>query len=55
MLADATPYTRVAYVFDGRDQDAVARAREAWQTAKAQGLAVSYWQQGADGRWEQKA
>ena len=55
MLADASPYARVAYVFDGRDQDAVARAREAWQVAKAQGLAVSYWQQGADGRWEQKA
>ena len=55
MLPDATPYIRVAYVFDGRDQDAVARAREAWQTAKAEGLAVSYWQQGSDGRWEQKA
>jgi DNA polymerase-3 subunit chi len=55
MLADASPYVRVAYVFDGRDQDAVARARDDWQTAKAQGLAVSYWQQGADGRWEQKA
>jgi DNA polymerase-3 subunit chi len=55
MLVDASPYVRVAYVFDGRDQDAVARARDDWQTAKAQGLAVSYWQQGADGRWEQKA
>ena len=54
MLADASPYIRVAHVFDGRDQDAVARAREAWQTAKAEGLAVSYWQQGSDGRWEQK-
>jgi DNA polymerase III subunit chi len=54
-LADASPYARVAYVFDGRDQDGVMRAREAWQAAKAQGLAVSYWQQGADGRWEQKA
>jgi DNA polymerase-3 subunit chi len=54
-LADASPYTRVAYVFDGRDQDAVARARQAWQAAKDQGLAVSYWQQGADGRWQQKA
>ena len=55
MLLDASPYVRVAYVFDGRDQDAVARAREAWQTAKLQGLAISYWQQGADGRWQQKA
>ena len=55
ILADASPYVRVAYVFDGRDQDAVARAREAWQDAKARGDAVSYWQQDADGRWQQKA
>lgn len=55
MLADASPYVRVAYVFDGRDQDAVARARAAWQDAKARGDAVSYWQQDADGRWQQKA
>jgi DNA polymerase-3 subunit chi len=54
-LADASPYTRVAYVFDGRDEDAVARARQAWQAAKDQGLPVSYWQQGSDGRWQQKA
>jgi DNA polymerase-3 subunit chi len=54
-LADAAPYARVAYVFDGRDQDAVARAREAWQAAKGQGLAVSYWQEGGDGRCQQKA
>jgi DNA polymerase-3 subunit chi len=55
MLADASPYVRVAYVFDGRDQDAVARARATWQDAKARGDAVSYWQQDADGRWQQKA
>jgi DNA polymerase-3 subunit chi len=54
MLADASPYIRVAYVFDGRDQNAVARARAAWQDAKARGDAVSYWQQDGDGRWQQK-
>jgi len=54
MLADASPYIRVAYVFDGRDQNAVARARAAWQDAKARGDAVSYWQQDADGHWQQK-
>jgi DNA polymerase-3 subunit chi len=54
-LEDASPYVRVAYVFDGRDQEAVAQAREAWQAAKARGDAVSYWQQDADGRWQQKA
>jgi DNA polymerase III subunit chi len=54
-LADASPYLRVAYVFDGRDQAAVTRAREAWREAKARGEAVSYWQQDVDGRWQQKA
>ena len=55
MLADAAPYARVAYIFDGRDQEAVARARAEWQPAKAKGHAVSYWQQTQEGRWQQMA
>ena len=55
MLEDASPYTRVAYIFDGKDQDAVAHARAEWQAAKAKGHAVSYWQQDAEGRWQKKA
>jgi DNA polymerase-3 subunit chi len=55
MLSDASPYARIAYVFDGRDQEAVARARTEWQTAKANGYAVSYWQQTEQGRWQQMA
>jgi DNA polymerase III subunit chi len=54
VLADASSYTRVAYVFDGRDDQAVARARAEWQAAKAKGHAVSYWQQNQEGRWQQK-
>ena len=54
-LADASPYSRVAYVFDGRDAEAVSRARAEWQAAKARGDAVSYWRQDAEGRWERKA
>lgn len=54
-LADAGPYVRVAYVFDGRDPAAVANARAAWREAKARGHPVSYWQQDEDGRWQQKA
>jgi DNA polymerase-3 subunit chi len=54
-LADASPYARVAYVFDGRDAEAVSHARAEWQAAKARGDAVSYWQQDANGRWTQKA
>lgn len=54
-LADSSPYVRVAYLFDGRDQAAVAQARLAWQEAKAKGDAVSYWQQDAAGSWQNKA
>jgi DNA polymerase-3 subunit chi len=54
-LADVSAYVRVAYVFDGRDAIAVANARAAWQEAKERGDSVSYWQQDADGRWQQKA
>jgi DNA polymerase-3 subunit chi len=54
-LADATSYARVVFIFDGRDADAVARARAEWQAAKAKGHAVSYWQQDENGRWQQKA
>ncbi|MGH6734930.1 MAG: DNA polymerase III subunit chi [Methyloceanibacter sp.] len=54
-LEDASSYTRVVYVFDGRDGGAVAEARAAWTAAKANGYEVSYWQQDGDGRWQQKA
>lgn len=55
VLADASPYIRVAYVFDGRDEEAVRAARAAWQEAKGSGHAVSYWQQDGEGRWQKKA
>ena len=54
-LEDLAGYTRVVHLFDGRDEAAVAQAREAWRAAKDQGLEVSYWQQDGRGRWEQKA
>ncbi len=54
-IADTSPYVRVAYVFDGRDAEAVRVAREAWQAAKARGQTVSYWQQDETGKWRQKA
>ncbi len=54
-LGDASAYARVVVIFDGSDADAVARARADWQTAKARGHAVSYWQQDETGRWQQKA
>ena len=54
-IDDASPYARIVFMFDGRDSEAVARARDAWHEAKEKGLSVSYWQQDADGRWQQRA
>jgi DNA polymerase-3 subunit chi len=48
-------YERVSEIFDGRDDAAVADARERWKAYKAQGHAIEYWQQGERGGWEQKA
>ena len=50
-----TGYQRLVFMFDGRDQQALAGARLQWKAAKAAGCAVTYWQQGEDGRWEKKA
>jgi DNA polymerase III subunit chi len=58
-LTDGAESTRVASfervfdLFDGRDEAAVAAARERWKTAKEAGHALTYWQQGARG-WAKK-
>ena len=48
-------YERVVYLFDGRMQEAVQQARDAWKVAKSAGIEVTYWQQAAGGKWERKA
>jgi DNA polymerase-3 subunit chi len=53
--ADLSPYERLVLIFDGNDDDLVARAREQWMQAKAQGHEASYWQPDESGRWVQKA
>jgi DNA polymerase-3 subunit chi len=54
-IEDASPYARIVFLFDGRDESAVAKARAAWQEAKEKGFSVSYWQQDPDGRWQKRA
>ena len=48
-------YERVVLLFDGGDDEAVAEARNHWQTAKARGFAVTYWQADDSGRWQRRA
>jgi DNA polymerase III subunit chi len=47
--------TRMVFMFDGNDAEAVAAAREHWKAAKAAGCGLTYWQQSDSGRWEKKA
>lgn len=48
-------YRRCFELFDGRDDTAVADARERWKTYRTAGHAVAYWQQTETGGWEKKA
>jgi len=54
-MPDVTGYTRVVLLFDGRNGDALAGARESWKAAKAAGHEVTYWQQNDAGKWDKKA
>lgn len=52
---DFSPFQRVLYMFDGRQEEIVANARKDWKDFKSKGLEMSYWQQGQGGGWSQKA
>jgi DNA polymerase III subunit chi len=43
--------SRIFVIFDGRDDDALARARADWRRAKDSGFAPAYWRQSEDGKW----
>jgi DNA polymerase III subunit chi len=51
MPGEIASLDRVAILFDGRDEAAVQAARDNWKRLKAQGLAISYWQQDENFRW----
>lgn len=47
-------YDRCLEMFDGRDDAAVAAARERWRAYRDAGYPLAYWQQTDRGGWEQK-
>lgn len=49
------PFTRCVTIFDGRDETALAAAREFWKAVKAAGHEATYWKQSSQGRWEKQA
>jgi DNA polymerase-3 subunit chi len=48
-------YERCIILFDGRNSEAVADARQRWKAFKADGHGVSYWQENENGGWEKRA
>jgi len=48
-------YARAVALFDGNNAEELATARAQWKELKGLGFAVTYWQQGANGRWEMKS
>jgi DNA polymerase-3 subunit chi len=49
--AGVAGFKRVFELFDGRDDAAVAAARDRWKAYKDAGHMLSYWQQDDRGRW----
>jgi len=54
-IDDAPQFERACVLFDGRDEAALAAARQQWTQVKAAGAAVSYWQEKGRGKWEKQA
>lgn len=52
--AEVGSVQRVWILFDGRDDRAVARAREQWKALTGGGVSAQYWSE-ESGRWEKKA
>jgi DNA polymerase-3 subunit chi len=50
----ALPHDRIVMLFDGRDPEALASAREAWAAARDAGHDVTYWKESASGKWEKQ-
>jgi DNA polymerase-3 subunit chi len=50
----ASSFDRIVLLFDGRDPEALASAREAWKRAKSTNLEVTYWKESAAGKWEKQ-
>lgn len=47
-------FSRIVLMFDGRDPETLARAREAWRDAKSAGCDATYWKESASGKWEKQ-
>ena len=54
-LSDDLDYERVVYLFDGRDERMLQKARADWKQISSKDHDVTYWQQSDEGKWVKKA
>ena len=47
-------YARVILLFDGRNEAELEAARRQWTRLKGEGLALAYWRQTDEGRWDRQ-
>jgi DNA polymerase-3 subunit chi len=52
--AQVAQFARCLDMFDGRDAESVAAARERWKAMKSAGHTLAYWQQNEAGGWEKR-
>ena len=52
---DLAGFTLAAVLFDGGDAERLQAARAQWQELKGAGHALTYWEEGPDGRWTKRA
>jgi DNA polymerase III subunit chi len=51
-LPETEGWTRAVLMFDGSDEETLAKARQAWRAVKATGHEATYWKQDDAGRWQ---
>jgi len=54
-VRDDLDYERVVYLFDGRNDEMLKRARSDWKAVSTKDYDVTYWQQSDEGKWVKKA
>jgi len=54
MGATGKELARIVVLFDGRDEEALARARSLWKTEREAGREVTFWKESASGKWERQ-
>ena len=55
LMGAGAAYARAVALFDGNNAEELAAARAQWKELKDLGFAPTYWQLGANGRWEMKS